>query len=394
MMSCMQLRTSYAYLLILPLFLLTVMLVAAQASDSGELAYVTNRSEGTTPFFPIQLVTTDGVVVDAWFPDGCLWIGDLVWFSDGRGLVYSCTTRQSWNDIRYNIEIFTHNLDSSEIVNITHHDAEVEVRPVISPDGTRVVFTSNRQWYTESSGARDFTNLFLMDSDGGSVRQLTFAPADTSPPVWLTDSSGIVFAAQQDIEGEDAPQDGSNSWYDAEIYRIDITQTEPALIRLTDNGLNDYSPAVSPDGSTIAYLTFDEPTRTIVLQWMSINGSPLGQVVVTQLAADQRDGNLGFDLWERMVDWSPDGASILFSNGEIYHIDLATRTVTRLTATTTVLERCARWSPDGTQIAYNANLFANGSDWDVYLMYADGSNPHPLTDSTGSDSCPQWRPLP
>ncbi|MCQ3932842.1 MAG: hypothetical protein DPW16_20525 [Chloroflexi bacterium] len=47
------------------------------------------------------------------------------------------------------------------------------------------------------------------------------------------------------------------------------------------------------------------------------------------------------------------------------------------------------WSPDGTLIAYNSS---RGSNSDIWIMNADGSNPRNLTNSPDNDYWPNWSP--
>ncbi len=81
--------------------------------------------------------------------------------------------------------------------------------------------------------------LWMMRTDGTQRRQLT-ANGNDQRPVWLPDGSGIVFMSN----GRDA------NW---EIYRYDFA--DDSVTRLTANLAQDGLPAVSPDGSMIAFMT-------------------------------------------------------------------------------------------------------------------------------------------
>jgi formylglycine-generating enzyme required for sulfatase activity len=50
------------------------------------------------------------------------------------------------------------------------------------------------------------------------------------------------------------------------------------------------------------------------------------------------------------------------------------------------------WSPDGRQILFDSKR--DGSDVDIYVMDADGSNVRPLTDDPADDFCSTWQPMP
>jgi WD40-like Beta Propeller Repeat len=96
--------------------------------------------------------------------------------------------------------------------------------------------------------------------------------------------------------------------------------------------------------------------------------------------------------------WSPDGTRIVFSvqsyadphpeggNWDIYVANADGTDATRLT--TEAVDHGPAWSPDGTQIAYVRG-------WDhqqIWVMNADGSDPHQLTAGDGSHIRPAWSP--
>ena len=95
--------------------------------------------------------------------------------------------------------------------------------PSVSPDGRVIVFTSIR------GGAQ---HIWRMDSDGGNPQQLTNGEGETKPRI-TPDGQSIVY----------------NSTTDWTLWKMPLAGGEP--MRLTRTFARE--PALSPDGSLIAY---------------------------------------------------------------------------------------------------------------------------------------------
>jgi dipeptidyl aminopeptidase/acylaminoacyl peptidase len=158
-----------------------------------------------------------------------------------------------------------------------------------SPDGTMLAFTSRTRderyeakdvsWQAPRKVERYFSRLngedwifdrplhvYVVAADGtGSPRNLTPGEFQHTGVAWLSDSSGVVTMAQRHEDWDlDLAED---------LYRVDLDGTVAPLTHQTGHYA---APAVSPDGSTIAFLGSDNPglyPQNIRVGVMSIDGS-------------------------------------------------------------------------------------------------------------------------
>ncbi len=135
-------------------------------------------------------------------------------------------------------------------------DSAGNVQPALSPDRTRIAFSSNR------GGSYD---LYLMDADGGSPRRLTTDPGIEGEPAWTPDGARIVFTA--------TPADGQPQIWS---LRPDGKPTQ-ALTALPGGN---HSPAVSADGRTLAFVSTRDGNQEIYL--MPIEGGEARRVTRTE----------------------------------------------------------------------------------------------------------------
>ncbi len=147
------------------------------------------------------------------------------WLPDGSGLVYAMSCEGGKfaiyrAELQYN---FMSDMDISvSLVNpraLTNTPTADNYFPRVSPDGARIVFSSNR------NGQGD---LYLIKIDGTGEQRLTNDPADDGAASWSRDSSQLVF--------------DSNSDGDYEIYRMDLNGGLPRAIQLTNNNVDDRWP--------------------------------------------------------------------------------------------------------------------------------------------------------
>jgi polyisoprenoid-binding protein YceI len=137
-------------------------------------------------------------------------------------------------------------------------------------------------------------------------------------------------------------------------------------------------PSLSPDGKRIAYYVMDNETG--------------GDIWVTDLTgtATRLTGGSGADEAEDEPAWSPDGRSIVYtrfgpgSSAEDIWIMDADGTNPHALTTAAGYEYDPVWSPDGKRVAY-------AQDGRITVMSADGTGAVVLTDGT-KDSSPTWSP--
>ena len=216
--------------------------------------------------------------------------------------------------------------------------------------------------------------------------------ATIAPTATLTPTQTAVPSATPAPQEETLPPvNGVIAFYsdrdgNPEIYVMNADGSD--VVRLTDDPAFDDSPALSPDGTQIAFLTARHdpspsfPDLKYEIYVMGSDGSNLRRLTETDAAEDH-------------PAWSPDGTKIVFdadydgdSFYEIYTMNADGTEVTRLTANA-ANDQFADWSPDGTQIAFSSDRNGN---WDVFVMEADGSNQRALTDSPDWELFPAWSP--
>lgn len=133
-----------------------------------------------------------------------------------------------------------------------------------------------------------------------------------------------------------------------------LTSKEPIL-----------SPAWSPDGTKLAYVSFEGRHSAVYVQ---------------DLMTGRRDTVASYPGTNSAPAWSPDGHSLAVSlskdgNPEIYVIDLDSHSARRLTTTNNINTE-PTWSPDGSSILFTSD---RGGSPQIYRVSVSGGSPERIT---------------
>ena len=248
--------------------------------------------------------------------------------------------------------------------------------PAWSPDGRTIVFVSWRDGNGE---------VYAMDANGSSPRNLTQNPANDVRPAWSPDGRRIAFVRNRSPSSRCKPGPGhGRCWRDydrqSEIYVMNADGSRKR--NLTRDRASDDLPTWSPDGRRIAFLHGRGRGRG-QLYVVNADGSGLRNLArITGPAVFSSD-----------PVWSPDGRTIYFGRYLVRTDGSGARKLP-------YIPLIAVWSPDGRQIAFVNNVSTglpgpgarSKDDSEIYVMNADGSGTRRLTHNVGYDGEPAWSP--
>jgi TolB protein len=277
-------------------------------------------------------------------------------------------------------EIYIMDADGSAPTQLTDGDPNVhDIQPSLSPDGTRIAFSSNR------GGDYD---IYVMNVDGGDLQRITTAQTTETDPAWSPDGQRLAF-----VRGFDLTIDGFAyiSGCPPEIYVTDLKGGPEINVTKGDGGTD---PAWSPDDKRIAFSSHRNGNYEIYV--VNADGNDLQQLTNTNSA-------------EADPVWSPDGQFIAYggdygsgnlvcgfihtgrenpvvASGSDIFVMVADGTG-QVNLTSSGDSSDPAWSPDGNSIAFVRH---RGRYAQIYRMDADGSEQTQLTVDARSKSSPSW----
>jgi len=259
-------------------------------------------------------------------------------------------------------------------------------------------------------------DIYVIDGDACAPRNVTDSPTNEMDPSWSPDQERIAFSVDQ----------SSNGTYDPQVFVVGADGGAPLQVTELSSGFARY-PSWSPDGGSIAFsdigtvYTVNVDTKSVLPLTPPANGAdglssdpdwhPAGGVIAyTRMTPDQRSeiwkltmgGEPGLS-YDRLVPvsspygdvspvWSPDGSKIAFVRGvqttpndehladmDVYVMDVATESITRVTDTPEADEGGPEWSPDGSLLLFyrdvngSAKLFTSALDGSEESQVATGS---------------------
>jgi dipeptidyl aminopeptidase/acylaminoacyl peptidase len=182
------------------------------------------------------------------------------WSPDSHHLSFVALSKESDSS-----QVFTLDMRGGERVQMTDVDGGVEGYEW-SPDGKQLVLiirdqetdTGTGPWVIDSLKFKEDyvgylnrlrAHLYVFDIDSAVVTQITSGDYEDYSPAWSPDGSKIAFVSNRTAE----PDANSNS--DIWLVKPDTPYDEQELVRLTTNPSSDGSPLWHPDGERIAYIT-------------------------------------------------------------------------------------------------------------------------------------------
>jgi dipeptidyl aminopeptidase/acylaminoacyl peptidase len=280
--------------------------------------------------------------------------------------------------------------------------------PRISPDGRRVAFV-----VTTLSEEKDeyLSNIWLVDTEGGTPRRFTAGPGRDTAPRWSPDGSRLAFISERDRGKK------------GQLLVMPADGGEPIALTDLKNGVS--GPEWSPDGTRLAFVSRvggwqepeseeekrkSKPARIITTLKYRFNGegwihdrrahvftvSAAGGAALLQLT----DG----DWADAQPAWSPDGRWVAFVSARHADRDLddasdvwivpATGGEPRRITDTFGPAVFPAFSPDGHTLAYlgRRHRAEFGRNWRLLTVPVAGGAPRSLTDAFDRSAAALERP--
>jgi len=196
--------------------------------------------------------------------------------SDGNNLIYASRAKGDW-DIFIQPIRHTDSNTLPEPVNLTADSPDDDIQPAFSPDGSQIVFRSQR----------DGGGIFIMSVNGGTPKKLA---ESGYTPIWSTDGTEII------ISSADGQEVSSRTPAPSSVEAVNIQTREHRTIVSGDA----VQPACSPHGQRIAYWGMRQGGQRDIWTVGLAGGTPVE--VTNDVHCD----------WNPV--WSGDGAYLYFAS--------------------------------------------------------------------------------
>jgi Tol biopolymer transport system component/DNA-binding winged helix-turn-helix (wHTH) protein len=277
------------------------------------------------------------------------------WSPDGKFIAF---TAKEPNQNTYSISLLS--VAALETRKLTEPGAEQQDwGPAFSPDGKELAFV-------RSNGALTMADIFIVPSQGGAARRLTFDnTVIASPPTWTRDGRSIVFSS---------PRTSIPT-----LWRIPASGGTP--VQVPQVGVVTVHPSISPNGYRLAYdqimgrssiwgIALRKPGKRDSRTRVAVSGgynwapefSPNGQRIVF---LSDRLGTM--EVWV----CKSDGSDLI----QLSHLGQATSTGP------------PQWSPDGEKIVFDSSLGEHNA---IFVMKAEGGVPHPVMRDSSDNVNASW----
>ena len=320
---------------------------------------------------------------------------------DGRLVAYAAGTAQR-------TRVFVRQVIGGRAIAVTDDTTDLQTTPSWSPDGTRILFLTQGRVFSAPSGggparaeipavvggevewaawAPDGTTIAYTTStalhvraDRGTPRRVAELPAP-GPCAWAPDSRLVACASGNPYYVRVGRLFGNLSPSRIVVVRLD----DGAVLPVADGRSLNHSPAWSPDGRWLYFVSDRDGTRDVYAAAMARDGTASGTPL-----------RLTTGLDAQAISLSADGSRIVFNvlsaTANVWSLPMppappsTTERALPVTRGSQIVEGHAV-STDGRWLYYDSNI---GGDADLYRMRLPRGEPERLT----TDSTDEFNPAP
>ncbi len=267
--------------------------------------------------------------------------------------------------------------ESANVTQVTFSDVGAAFDPVVSRDGSTIVFASTQH--------RETSDIYLKRFGQNVVTQLTDDESDDAMPAISPDGQRIAFASNRD-----------GYW---NIYVMPSTGGRP--VQITSDRAHCVHPSWSPDGRQLVYTRLGRVSGRWELWVADLTNSPVSHFIGYGL----------FPKWSPVAGNGANGADrILFQRARerderafgVWTLDYKdghASNATQIAASADAALINPTWSPDGRRILFSS--IPNDGSWatnpgtrptsaSLYMVDVNGSNLVRLTSGRTVDLMPAW----
>jgi Tol biopolymer transport system component len=304
------------------------------------------------------------------------------WMPDGKSLVVTRYWRKDQGESTGRLAFVDLDTGAERALEYQHDAALPDIQPRVAPDGKRIAFRR---------GAVPYSDIWLVDADGGAVRRLTQLRSQVRGYDWLADGRHIVFSSDHDGRQQ--------------LYLLDVDTR--AISALGVSGA--MFPAASRQRGVVVYQQDNSDLNLMSLPLDSGEDSAAPQTLAQSTRAETwpafapGDDRLVFvsdrsgepQLWLQPADaaapfaltqhhaldialpnWSPDGKRVAYiargsGRSEMYVVEIDAAQTRRVSEADENV-RFAAFSADGTQLLYVSDRSGTWQLWRRKLVGGTG----------------------